>query len=100
VSASLPHVSDKRRSLNSFSAAAGVNLGRTLRPVFAPSQQTSTSDSGTKLGETALILIGPLLAMNILSTALIGFKAWWVSILPKYQFYVSKGSTGSIGAYC
>jgi hypothetical protein len=57
-------------------SAAGVNLGRTLRPVFAPSQQTSTSDSGTKLGETALILIGPLLAMNILSTALIGFKAW------------------------
>jgi hypothetical protein len=54
-------------------SAAGVNLGRTLRPVF---QQTSASDSGTKLGETALILIGPLLAMNILSTALIGFKAW------------------------
>ena len=94
-----PDVLDKRRSLSSFSAAAGINLGRTLRPVFV-SNQTSTPESGTKLGETALILIGPLLATNILSTALIGFKAWWVSIVPKHQFYVSKGGTGSIGAYC
>ena len=70
-----PDVFDKRRSLNPFSAATGINLGRTLRPVFVPNQ-TSTSESGTKLGETALILIGPLLATNILSTALIGFKAW------------------------
>ena len=70
------HVSDKRRSLNSLLAAAGVNLGRTLHPMFVPSHQTSTPDSGTKLGESALVLIGPLLATNILSTALIGVKTW------------------------
>jgi len=57
-------------------SAAGVNLGRTLHPLFVPAPQTSTPESGTKLGESALILIGPLLAMNILSTALIGTKAW------------------------
>ena len=77
-------VSDKPGSLNSFSAAAGVNLGRTLHPMFAPSHQTSTAESGTKLGESALVLVGPLLAMNILSTALIGVKAWCVSIIPRW----------------
>jgi hypothetical protein len=57
-------------------SAAGVDLGRTLRPLFVSSQQTPPPDSGTKLGEHALILIGPILATNILSTALITIKAW------------------------
>ncbi|KAI9450464.1 hypothetical protein BJY52DRAFT_1302492 [Lactarius psammicola] len=56
-------------------SAAGVNLGRTLRPIFV-SQQSTLPESGKKLGECALILIGPMLATNILSTALIGIKAW------------------------
>jgi len=68
---------DTLRPLNSFSAAAGVNLGRTLHPIFVSSnQQSPPPESGTKLGECALILIGPMLATNILSTALIGIKAW------------------------
>jgi len=54
-------------------SAAGVNLGRTLHPIFA---DQTTTDSGAKLGECALIMVGPLLATNILSTALIGIKAW------------------------
>lgn len=57
-------------------SAAGVNLGRTLRPIFAASQQPSPPDTRTGLGESALILTGPVLATNILSTALIGIKAW------------------------
>jgi hypothetical protein len=57
-------------------SAAGVDLGRTLRPLFVSSQQNSPPDSNTKLGEHALILIGPIMATNILSTALIAIKAW------------------------
>ncbi|KAI9439094.1 hypothetical protein H4582DRAFT_2098305 [Lactarius indigo] len=58
-------------------SAAGVNLGRTLHPLFiSPNQQPPPPESGKKPGECALILIGPLLATNILSTALIGIKAW------------------------
>ncbi|KAH8991485.1 hypothetical protein EDB86DRAFT_2933344 [Lactarius hatsudake] len=57
-------------------SAAGVNLGRTLHPLFISSQQSPPLESGRKLGECALILVGPLLATNILSTALIGIKAW------------------------
>lgn len=92
-----PHFSDKPRLLSLISAAAGVNLGRTLHPIFV---SQTTTDSGTKLGETALIMIGPLLATNILSTALIGIKAWWVSTVPRCHIYVSKGCLGNIGAYC
>jgi len=66
---------DTLNILNLFSAAAGVNLGRTLQPIF-DSNQPTPPQSGTTLGDCALILIGPLLATNILSAALIGIKAW------------------------
>ncbi|KAI0300032.1 hypothetical protein B0F90DRAFT_1817829 [Multifurca ochricompacta] len=57
-------------------AAAGSDLGLGLRPLFSPSHDSIQEASGTKLGERALIMVGPTLGTNILSTGLIAWKAW------------------------
>ncbi|KAI0259749.1 hypothetical protein BC834DRAFT_904275 [Gloeopeniophorella convolvens] len=57
-------------------AAAGCDLGLDLVPLFNPSHHSAHDDSAVKRGERALIMIGPTLATNILSTSLIAWKAW------------------------
>ncbi|KAI0259774.1 hypothetical protein BC834DRAFT_1035748 [Gloeopeniophorella convolvens] len=57
-------------------AAAGSDLGLSLRPLFSPSHHSIQDDSNRKLGERALIMVGPTLGTNVLSTSLIGIKAW------------------------
>lgn len=65
----------KRKCLT---AAAGCDLGLSLAPLFNPSHQSIQDESGVKLGERALIMVGPTLATNLLSTGLIAWKAWYV----------------------
>ncbi|KAN0129150.1 hypothetical protein V8E53_013021 [Lactarius tabidus] len=57
-------------------AAAGCELGLNLRPLFDPSYQSLEDESNVKIGELALIMGGPTLATNLLSTGLIAWKAW------------------------
>jgi len=57
-------------------AAAGSALGLGLVPLFSPSHQSIEDQSNVKLGERALILVGPTLATNLLSTGLIAWKFW------------------------
>ncbi|KAI0300036.1 hypothetical protein B0F90DRAFT_1726140 [Multifurca ochricompacta] len=57
-------------------AAAGSDLGLNLEPLFSSSHQSTQGESHGKLGERALIFVGPTLATNILSTSLIGIKVW------------------------
>jgi len=57
-------------------AAAGCDLGLSLEPLFNPSHHSIEDESNVKFGERALILGGPTLATDILSTGLIAWKAW------------------------
>ena len=57
-------------------AAAGCDLGLSFVPLFNPSHHSIQEDSNVKLGERALILVGPTLATNLLSTGLIAWKFW------------------------
>ncbi|KAH9979598.1 hypothetical protein BGW80DRAFT_1279200, partial [Lactifluus volemus] len=57
-------------------AAAGSDLGLSLTPLFKPSHQSIQDASSVKRGERALIMVGPTLGTNLLSTGLIGWKAW------------------------
>ncbi|KAH9058116.1 hypothetical protein EDB87DRAFT_952879 [Lactarius vividus] len=57
-------------------AAAGCDLGLSLVPLFSPSHRSIQDESNVKLGERALIMVGPTLATNLLSTGLIVWKAW------------------------
>ncbi|KAI0259765.1 hypothetical protein BC834DRAFT_600802 [Gloeopeniophorella convolvens] len=57
-------------------AAAGSDLGLSLVPLFNPSHQSIQDSSNTKLGERAMIMVGPTLGTNLLSTGLIAWKAW------------------------
>jgi hypothetical protein len=59
-------------------AAAGCDLGLSLAPLFNPSHQSIQDESGVKLGERALIMVGPTLGTNLLSTGLIAWKSWYV----------------------
>ena len=61
-----------------FAAAAGCDLGLSLRPLFNLSHQNIQDKSGIKLGERALIMVGPTLGTNLLSTGLIAWKAWYI----------------------
>ena len=61
-----------------LAAAAGCDLGLSLAPLFNPSHQSIQDESGVKLGERALIMVGPTLGTNLLSTGLIAWKAWYV----------------------
>ena len=62
-----------------LAAAAGSDLGLSLVPLFNPSHQSIETESNVKIGERALIMGGPTLATNLLSTGLIAWKAWCVS---------------------
>ena len=59
-----------------LAAAAGCDLGLSLAPLFSPSHQSIQDESNVKLGERALIMVGPTLGTNLLSTGLIAWKAW------------------------
>ena len=59
-----------------LAAAAGSDLGLSLVPLFNPSHQSIETESNVKIGERALIMGGPTLATNLLSTGLIAWKAW------------------------
>lgn len=59
-------------------AAAGSDLGLSLAPLFNPSHQSIQDESSVKLGERALIMVGPTLGTNLLSTGLIAWKSWCV----------------------
>ena len=59
-----------------FSAAAGSELGLGLGPLFTPSHQSIQDTPDAKPDERTLILVGPTLATNVLSTVLIGIQAW------------------------
>jgi hypothetical protein len=59
-----------------LAAAAGSDLGLSLRPLFDPSHYSIDDDTNVKIGERALIMGGPTLATNLLSTGLIAWKAW------------------------
>ncbi len=64
-----------------LTAAAGCDLGLSLAPLFSPSHQSIQDESNVKLGERALIMVGPTLATNLLSTGLIAWKAWYAPSL-------------------
>lgn len=71
-------------SLQCITAAAGSDLGFSLRPLFKPSSdQLGLMQDGNsaKLDDhRVLILVGSTLATNVLSTSLIGIQVWWVSV--------------------
>lgn len=71
-------------------AAAGCDLGLSLGPLFNPSHQSIQDESGVKLGERALIMVGPTLGTNLLSTGLIAWKAWQHRI--SIRKYMGEGS--------
>jgi hypothetical protein len=64
-----------------LSAAAGADIGLSLAPLFNPSHESIQDASSVKLGERALIMVGPTLGTNLLSTGLIAWKAWSVYCL-------------------
>jgi hypothetical protein len=72
-----------------LAAAAGCDLGLSLVPLFNPSHQSIQDESGVKLGERALIMVGPTLGTNLLSTGLIAWKAWYVhpSRMKAHRFF-------------
>ncbi|KAF8466078.1 hypothetical protein DFH94DRAFT_698583 [Russula ochroleuca] len=72
-------------------AAAGSDLGLSLAPLFNPSHQSIQDESSVKLGERALIMVGPTLGTNLLSTGLIAWKSWEHRISVKK--YMGEGST-------
>ncbi|KAI0287743.1 hypothetical protein BC826DRAFT_1042283 [Russula brevipes] len=61
-------------------AAAGSDLGFSLRPLFKPSSDqlglTQDGNSAKLDDHRVLILVGPTLATNVLSTSLIGIQVW------------------------
>ena len=61
-----------------LAAAAGADIGLSLAPLFDPSHESIQDASSVKLGERALIMVGPALGTNLLSTGLIAWKAWYV----------------------
>jgi len=63
-------------------AAAGCDLALSLGRLFGPSHQSILEESDVKTGERALILAGPTLATNLLSTGLIAWKAWCALLTP------------------
>ncbi|KAN0129144.1 hypothetical protein V8E53_013015 [Lactarius tabidus] len=73
-------------------AAAGSDLGLSLRPLFDPSHYSIDDDTNVKIGERALIMGGPTLATNLLSTGLIAWKAW------KRRISVGKHLCGGSGS--
>jgi hypothetical protein len=69
-----------------FSAAAGSDLGLGLSPLFGPSSSSKAGSSAIlRGGGRPLILVGPTLATNFLSTSLIGLQAWCVCAIPSPQ---------------
>ena len=66
-------------------AAAGSDLGLSLAPLFSPSHQSIDTESNVKIGERALIMGGPTLATNLLSTGLIAWKAWYTPLVSDLQ---------------
>jgi hypothetical protein len=57
--------------------AGGVDLGFYLHTTFKSSDQALQQGTGVKEGDArAAIMIGPTLATNLLSTLLIGIRAW------------------------
>ncbi|KAI0273921.1 hypothetical protein BGY98DRAFT_997854 [Russula aff. rugulosa BPL654] len=65
-------------------------LGTIGAALFNPSHQSIQDESGVKLGERALIMVGPTLGTNLLSTGLIAWKAWHHRISIKK--YMGEGS--------
>ena len=57
-------------------AAAASDLVLSLGPLFDPSHKSIQDESAVKMGERALIMFGPTLGTNLLSTGLIAWKAW------------------------
>ncbi|KAH9979594.1 hypothetical protein BGW80DRAFT_1279152 [Lactifluus volemus] len=56
--------------------AGSSNLGVCLGPLFSPSYQPPQNAGSAKPDERTLILVGPTLATNVLSTVLIGIQTW------------------------
>jgi hypothetical protein len=64
-----------------FPVAAGSDLGFCLPTVFNSLNAPPQSGSGMSISSPrAMIMVGPTLATNVLSTLLIGIQVWWVSI--------------------
>jgi hypothetical protein len=62
--------------------AAGSDLGLCLPTVLKSSNGPPQSASGMTIGNPrAMIMIGPTLATNFLSTSLIGIQLWWVVLI-------------------
>jgi len=57
-------------------AAAAADLVLNLGPLFDSSNKSIQDESGVKMGERVLIMFGPTLGTNLLSTGLIAWKAW------------------------
>src|SRR6266446_1731778 len=67
----------RHRFLIASSAAAGTELGLYLHTVFKSSDRAFQEGTGVKEGDArAVVMIGPTLATNLLSTLLIGTQAW------------------------
>ncbi len=63
-------------------AAAGCDLALSLGALFSPSHHIVQEESKVKTGERALIMVGPTLATNLLSTGLIAWKGWCALLTP------------------
>jgi len=59
-----------------MAAAAAFDLVLNLGPLFDSSHKNIQDESGVKMGERVLIMFGPTLGTNLLSTGLIAWKAW------------------------
>ncbi|KAI9450474.1 hypothetical protein BJY52DRAFT_1356565 [Lactarius psammicola] len=73
-------------------AAAGCDLGLSLIPLFSPSHNSIQVESSVKLGERALIMVGPTLGTNLLSTGLITWKAWQYRVSVRKHLSEASGS--------
>lgn len=63
-----------------MAAAATSDLVLSLGPLFDPSHKSIQDESSVKMGERALIMVGPTLGTNLLSTGLIAWKAWYARL--------------------
>jgi hypothetical protein len=61
-----------------LAVTAGYDLGVSLAALFGPSPQDGVY---VKWGERELIMGGPTLGTNLLSTGLIAWKAWWAPLV-------------------
>jgi hypothetical protein len=79
-------------------AATTIDLIYDLEPFFNPSYQINQDKMPLKLEEPALSIFIPTLGTNLLSTGLIGWKAWYVTPHQPLKILVLLTNTVCIGS--